>query len=384
MPRSATPICRLGALLGLGLGLMAAPAGATSYYNLTPMAPAYNYFGGVINATGEVASNARRSCGAYACNDPYTWTRSGGLQNLTTISNAVGTTSVAGINNNGQVIGNARQSGSQNDKALLWDNTGSMRVLFAADTASNAISDAGAINNNGQIAGFRYDGSAVAGIYLWDNGSSQIVIDNNASPYDNLSLSVSGLTNSSLIVGNSYNIDTDEVLGWTWSSTNGYQVLAGSSGGGTTSVNEVGQITGNAVSGGKVTAALWTNGVLSTLGYLPGDNVSNAYGLNNLGQVVGRSGVSSPQVDHAFLWTSTEGMVDLNQRLVGAGDWVLQYAYDINDAGWIVAGGYSPTYGSFNVLLTPVDVPAPAGLGLFASGLLGLGLTRGHRPRRAA
>jgi probable HAF family extracellular repeat protein len=46
------------------------------------------------------------------------------------------------------------------------------------------------------------------------------------------------------------------------------------------------------------------------LGTLPGGNISNAYGANDHGQVVGVSN-GSPSVTHAFLWTMSTGMKDL-------------------------------------------------------------------------
>ena len=66
------------------------------------------------------------------------------------------------------------------------------------------------------------------------------------------------------------------------------------------------------------------------LGTLPGGNISNAYGVNDHGQVVGVS-TGSPSVTHAFLWTMNTGMKDLG-TLGGNVSW----AQAINDSVQIV------------------------------------------------
>jgi probable HAF family extracellular repeat protein len=71
------------------------------------------------------------------------------------------------------------------------------------------------------------------------------------------------------------------------------------------------------------------------IGFLPGGSFSNAYDVNNRGEVVGDATTATGM--HAFLWTRTEGLVDLNDRLVNPPPAELQSARDINDAGVILA-----------------------------------------------
>jgi probable HAF family extracellular repeat protein len=66
------------------------------------------------------------------------------------------------------------------------------------------------------------------------------------------------------------------------------------------------------------------------LGTLPGGNISNAYGVNDNGQVVGVSN-GSPSVTHAFLWTKSTGMKDL-----GTFGGNVSWAQAINDSVQIV------------------------------------------------
>lgn len=77
------------------------------------------------------------------------------------------------------------------------------------------------------------------------------------------------------------------------------------------------------------------NGVpqVQVLGTLDGDNVSEALGINNPGQIVGYSNPSSYLGVHAFLYTDAGGMVDLVPGGLSA------YATDINDNGQVTGYG---------------------------------------------
>ena len=66
------------------------------------------------------------------------------------------------------------------------------------------------------------------------------------------------------------------------------------------------------------------------LGTLPGGSISNAYGVNDQGTVVGVSD-GSPAITHAFSWAKNTGMIDLG-TLGGNISW----AEAVNDAGQIV------------------------------------------------
>ena len=129
-------------------------------------------------------------------------------------------------------------------------------------------------------------------------------------------------------------------------SANGYTVLqldlpAGHSRAHANDINDNGQIVGWS-SAQEQTAVLWTVDAagaitVQSLGTLSGGTFSIAYGINNLGQVVGfadgASGTRRP-----FIWTANDGMRDLGVPvgLVGGG------AYRINDAGQVV-GVFTPS-----------------------------------------
>ncbi len=67
---------------------------------------------------------------------------------------------------------------------------------------------------------------------------------------------------------------------------------------------------------------------LTDLGAL-GSDVRTAFGLNAAGQVVGTSD------NRAFVWTVSDGMIDLNSLLPAGSGWQLVRANGINDAGQI-------------------------------------------------
>ncbi|MGI4788077.1 MAG: DUF3466 family protein [Janthinobacterium lividum] len=77
---------------------------------------------------------------------------------------------------------------------------------------------------------------------------------------------------------------------------------------------------------------LWRKGKMTALGTLPGRRNSEAFGINDSSQIVGRSDA------HAFLWNSGK-MLDLNSTLSSASGWILEEARAINNHGQIIGNG---------------------------------------------
>jgi len=88
-------------------------------------------------------------------------------------------------------------------------------------------------------------------------------------------------------------------------------------------------------------AFLWENGTMRDLGTLPGSTESSAWGINDLGAVVGYSG------NRAWFWTPVCGMVALPTP-PGA---TYTTAYSVTNAGF-VAGGATDAVGSMLVVWT--------------------------------
>jgi probable HAF family extracellular repeat protein len=93
------------------------------------------------------------------------------------------------------------------------------------------------------------------------------------------------------------------------------------------------------------------------LGTLPGDEISGALAINNLGQVVGFSWLpqeNAPAIRRAFLYDHrTRTMSDLNALISPESGWQLLEATDINDAGQIVGQGLMDNE-THAFMLTPV------------------------------
>jgi probable HAF family extracellular repeat protein len=88
-------------------------------------------------------------------------------------------------------------------------------------------------------------------------------------------------------------------------------------------------------------AVLWSGGVVQDLGTLGTGSFSEAWGINNLGQIVGTSHTNGGSLGaHGFLYTSAAGMRDLTPNSdAGA-------ATDINDAGQVT--GYKTAFGGYH------------------------------------
>jgi probable HAF family extracellular repeat protein len=77
---------------------------------------------------------------------------------------------------------------------------------------------------------------------------------------------------------------------------------------------------------------------LGTLGGNVSENGSVAWGINDSGQVVGFSTITSTGETHAFLYLDGE-MHDLNDLIPADSGWELDDAYAINNSGQIVGSG---------------------------------------------
>jgi probable HAF family extracellular repeat protein len=94
-------------------------------------------------------------------------------------------------------------------------------------------------------------------------------------------------------------------------------------------INELGQVVGYATTAAsQAHAFLWDDGVMSDLGTL-GGNHSQGNAINNIGQVVGSSNIVPTWISHGFIWEDGN-MTDLIPRRQGSS------ANGINNAGQIV------------------------------------------------
>jgi probable HAF family extracellular repeat protein len=90
--------------------------------------------------------------------------------------------------------------------------------------------------------------------------------------------------------------------------------------------------------------------------------------LNNAGVVVGHSDAHLGPDSRAFLYRDGS-MLDLNALVTGAGDWKIQDAYDINDAGQILGHACRQGGDCVDVRLDLVSaVPEPSSWMLLLAG----------------
>lgn len=108
-------------------------------------------------------------------------------------------------------------------------------------------------------------------------------------------------------------------------------------------INDAGVIVGSANAGGTDLghAVVWNGGSVVDLGTLGTGSFSEAWGVNNVGQIVGWSYMNGASLGvHGFLHTEAAGLVDLTPGSDSG------YALDINDAGQVT--GYQTALGGFH------------------------------------
>lgn len=253
-------------------------------------------------------NNAMWSCEAFmgatdrTCRGFY-WDEATGMHALETLGGYNGF--ATGVNSAGQIVGWAetavedptckRPNQVLQFRAVLWDvRAGTKQQL--PPLPGDSTSAATAINERGQavgISGKCYvavgDSSARASV-LWEHGVPR---------------------------------EIPNLGGATWNTP-----MAINDGGDVAGFSNIGD---DATGSPRLFAFLWTGGSIAhNLGALGDDNMSQAYGINARGQVVGRSCGS---VCRAFLYDNGV-MHDLNELLEPAGH-RLELARHINDAGVI-------------------------------------------------
>jgi len=233
------------------------------------------------------------------------------------------------INNTGDVAGHVWTVSGNNADAYLWKN-GHFTILGTLGSTQTA---ANSINDYGKIVGLsKLEGGDRNHAFLWDSGNMT-----------DLGMGVAlSINNNSQITG--YNGNSHAVLWQNDMSIIDLGTLGGKASWGE-AINETGQIVGESFITGDsaIHAFLWQDGTMEDIGILPGYINSIALGINDIGQVVGKSEISiaGQLYSEAFLWQDGK-MTDL-----GMGT-----ALAINNNGWIVGQIYEQA-----VLWKPIPEP---------------------------
>ncbi len=370
------------ALAAVPLGIASAVAAAPAY-TLTGLtiAPGDASSATGININGEVVGDAVSASGYQ-----YATSYNGGAVRSLATSGGGGSYFAAAVNDSGQIAG---QSDIARNliQALLWTSSG----VTDLGTLGGTNSWAAGINNSGQVVGAAETNNIHGFFYafLWTASAGMQNLGglggSGGGSYGTAINSVGEVVGGAAPAGTS-----PYPHAFLWTSAGGMQDL-GTFGGDSSyaySINTSGEVVGEAATATdqNSNAFLWVKGgtggpagnpQMQDLGTL-GGSFSAAYGINDHGAVVGGSMVSAAgSAQHAFIWTSSGGMQDLNALIPSGTGWTLTVASGINADGDIVGYGTNPSGGTEAFLLTPV--PEPTALALFALGFAGLSLKRRKR-----
>lgn len=279
------------------------------------------------------------------------------------------------INDHGQVVGMAETSvPDPNDENIcqfatglqcrpfLWQNNN----MSALPTLGGNNGQASQINNRGQIAGTAETPDLDSGCpasaphlislpVLWEEGQVQALPTVGGDP-DGFAMAIN---DQGQAVGFS-GICTGAIHGILWENGTAVPLPDLGTGAIAESINDHGQIAGiiGSADGTTEFGALWQNGVLTSLGTLPGDFAAIATGINNRGQIVGSTLDSHFNWSHTFIWQDGV-MTDLNTLFPASSNLCALMANKINERGQIsgmaiVQSG--PDAGNIHAFLaTPVN-----------------------------
>jgi probable HAF family extracellular repeat protein len=318
-----------------------------------------------INEIGQVAG------GGYS--GAMVWDGTGGVQSL----GLPPSSTARAINGAGAVAGYYRPPGIYNN-GFFWSPAGGLTGLGDLPGGQNS-SEAWDINASGMVVG---QGTPASGFeaFVWTSAGGMQGLGWLPAAYQSHGY---GINDAGKVVGSSGGAGFSHAFLWT--AQGGMQdlgALPGSTFSRAFKINNADQVVGFSKSGTNDRAFSWSEAAgLQDLGELPGGlDLSRAQDINDAGWIVGYSG--STAGIRATVWQPGAGPIDLND-LVAADDPLrgsisLDIAYGINNVGQIVGSGTTAgrTQG---FLLTPVSmVPEPSNWLMLVAGL-GVVLRRTRR-----
>jgi probable HAF family extracellular repeat protein len=344
-------------LLATTLSLLnAASAGASLLYHLTDLSTlggsdSYSY---AINSLGQVVGSSLIGAGPTERAFIYsggTMLEVGGLVPYAT-----------DINTAGQIVGDGVFPSSPNPLVQGFLYSGGVTTPLGVLT-DGPESEANAINASGAVVGTSDTISAgePSGHAFLYHGGPLVDLGTLGGP----SSEANDINSAGQIVGEADLATSPSVLDRAFLYSGGVMTdLTTATSGALThanKINDLGQIAGTGPTG----AVLYSGGTVTELGTSALPN-----GINNSAQIVG-SPPSTATTGHGFIY-SAGTLYDLNDLLdISGKDWTIRFAADINDNGWIAAGGSFRGGNQHALLLIPVSVPEPSSL--FLSAIAGMG-----------
>jgi probable HAF family extracellular repeat protein len=275
----------------------------------------------------------------------FIWDRENGMRDLGDVPGLPSITPVD-INDAGEIVGDARNLDIPEGRAFLWRN-GEMELLDVSFGGSHTY--AYGINRSGQIVGASEINPEFSLTQAYRREPDGEVRDLGAFPEGDGFSTAIAVNNRGWVVGYSNGSYTSEAF--IWDERHGMRRLLENAGTTVTlpaDINDRGEVVGEKIAA-QTRAFRWTRKEgLQDLGTLSGGSAdyATATSINRWGHVVGASQIETDGAVHPFVWSRDSGMLDLSQRIHPtsplANVAVLFGAQSINDAGWIVAGGYLP------------------------------------------
>jgi len=278
-----------------------------------------------------------------------------------------------GLNSSGRIV-----SGVVIDDAYypaIYDRqTKQTTTLGSLGSTSGFTGVATAINNSGEAVGISYLSSGVRHGFVYRNGAM--------SDLGSLGGYSGALAINSAGVAAGFSSDSpngfQRAVIWANNSildiSNGFESQA-------RGINDFGSVVGETMTpSGNQEAFRWSNGASEILGTLAPGRSSEAFSINNQGDIVGTAeAISSITFEtnpitgvitivtnyqnHAFLY-SNGLMIDLNSMISTNSGWELYYAFGINNSDQIV--GWGSMDGGEHIRSFILQVPEPGVPALFA------------------
>jgi probable HAF family extracellular repeat protein len=231
-----------------------------------------------VNDRGQVVGQAEADDGN---SHAFLW-ENGVMKDLGTLGDE---SQANGINDRGQVVGLSSTDDGEYH-AVLWENG---RIVDLG-TLGGDYGEARAINDAGEVVGISTTADGDAHTFLWKNG---VMTDLGlfVLPY--------AMNNRGVIAGDT---DPEGAVVFDHGILTALGTLGGKYGV-ALGINNLDQVVGNAqTKNGYAHAFVWENGLMTDLGTLDDDTVSEAHDINNRGQIVGQS---SGETANAVIWQRT-------------------------------------------------------------------------------
>ena len=265
------------------------------------------------------------------------------------------------LNDLGEAVGEADVNLGQYENAFLYAS-GTMTNL---GTFGGTFSEAYGINDSGQIVGHATTKAYGDHAFLYSSGTMQDL--QGLLPQAYSASTATAINNSGQILCNANSSGYLHAFLYSGGTMHYLGTLGGISSE-AFGINDYGQIVGDSVNAsGEDDAFLYASGTMIDLGTIPGTGLSQAYGINDSGLIVGEC--EEGNRNYAFLYSggTMQSLTSLISPSVG---WTLQDATGINNEGQICGWGLNPAGETDSFLLTPT--PEPGTLALVGAGAVAL------------